>query len=73
MIVFLYLLPLVWCDSCELSDIFHHPEVGLHLVGEPGEVAELGNQSDQLGHVIFLCSLPLRSAYQHRLLGVLDG
>ena len=73
MIIIFYLLPLVWCNSCELRDIFHHPEVCLHLVGEPGEVAKLGYQSDQLGHVIFLCSLPLRSADQHRLLGVLDG
>ena len=43
----------------ELSHVLHHLEVGLHLVRQPGHVAELGDQGDGLGDLLFLLGLPL--------------
>ena len=61
-----YLLSLCGSHPGELSHVLHHLEVSLHLIGQPREVAELGNQGDVLGDVLLLLGLLLRKRREIR-------
>ena len=53
------LLSLSGSHPGELGHVLHHLEVGPHLVSQPRQVAELGDQEDGRRHVLLLLGLPL--------------